>query len=73
MPKDIRLKATHSFMMKIPSKGEVQQMSLNHLSDIEFKDFPKLYKDDSKEPFSFSVNDTTLPSDNLLRFRKKLF
>ena len=48
-------------------------MSLNHLSDIEFKDFPKLYKDDSKEPFSFSVNDTTLPSDNLLRFRKKLF
>ena len=32
---------------------------LTHLSDIEFKDFVKLYKDYTKEPFSFLVNDTT--------------
>ena len=27
----------------------------------------KLYNNYTKEPFSFLVNDTTLPSDNLLR------
>ena len=32
----------------------------------------KLYKDYSKEPYSVFVNDTTLSSDNPLRFRKKL-
>ena len=26
----------------------------------------------TKEPFSFLVNDSTLPSDNLLRFRKNI-
>ena len=29
----------------------------------------KLYKDYIKEPFSFLANDTTLPSDNPLRFK----
>ena len=32
----------------------------------------KLYKDYTKGPYSFSVNDTTLSSDNPLRLRKKL-
>ena len=32
----------------------------------------KLYKDYTKEPYSFSVNDTTLPPDNPLRFGKIL-
>ena len=30
----------------------------------------KLYRKYSKEPYSFLVNDTTLPSDNPLKFRK---
>ena len=58
--------------MKIPNKRELQQIVLNHLSNIEFKYFIKLYKGYNKEPFSFLVNNTTLPSDNLLRFTKKL-
>ena len=58
--------------MKIPSKGGLQQIGSNHLSDIEFKDFMKLDKDCTKEPFSFLVNNTTLPLDNPLRFRKNL-
>ena len=58
--------------MKIPSKRELQQTALNHSSDTEFKDFTKLYKDYIKEPYSFLVNDTTLPSDNPLEFRKNL-
>ena len=32
----------------------------------------KLYKDYTKETYSFLVNDTTLPSYNQLHFRKKL-
>ena len=72
MPKTVRLNATHYFIMKIPNKRELQQIASNHLSDIDFKDFMKLYKDYTKEPYSFLVNDTTLSSDNPLRFRKNL-
>ena len=32
----------------------------------------KLYKDYTTEAYSFLVNDATLPSDNPLRYRKKL-
>ena len=58
--------------MKIHKKRELQQTALNHSSDIKFKDFMKLYRDYTKKPFSFLVNDTTLLSDNPLKFRKNL-
>ena len=58
--------------MKIPNKRELQQIVLNHSSDIDFKDFMKIKKKCTAEPYSFLVNDTTLPSDNLLRFRNNL-
>ena len=66
------MSGTHYFIMKIPNKRELQQIASNHSSDIDFKDFMKLYKDYTKEPYSFLVNDTTLSSDNPLRFRKNL-
>ena len=59
--KTIRLNTTH-FIIKIPSKRELQQIASNHSSDTGFKDFRKLYKDYTKEPYSFLVNDTTLSS-----------
>ena len=71
VPKTIRLNATYYLIMKIPNERERQ--ILNHSSDIDLKDFMKLYKDITKEPISFLVNDTTLPSDNPLRFRKNAF
>ena len=55
---------------KIPNKRELQQIALNHSSDIHFKDFIKIYKQFTAEPYSFLVNDTTLASDNPLKFRK---
>ena len=58
--------------MEIPNKRELQQISLNHSSDIHFKDFMKIYKKCTAEPYSFLVVDTTLPSDNPLRFIKNL-
>ena len=68
MPKTIRLNATPYFIMKIPNK----RIAFNDSSDIDFKDFINFYKDYPKEPYSFLVNDTTLSSDNSLRFRKNL-
>ena len=70
--KTIRLNVKHNFIMKIPSKRGLQQIASNHSSDIDFKDFMKLYKDYTKEPYLFLVNDITLSSDNLLRFTKNL-
>ena len=72
VPKDVRLNSTHFFIMKIPNKREHQQIALNHSPDIDFKDFMQIYKKYTTEPYSFLVNDTTLPSDDPLRFRKNL-
>ena len=60
------------FITKIPNKRELQQTALNHSSDIDFKDFMKICKKYTAEPYSFLVNDRTLPSDNPLRFRNNL-
>ena len=59
--------------MKIPNKTELQQTALNHSSDIDFKDFIKIYKKCTEKLYSFLVNDTMLASDYPLRFRKKSF
>ena len=42
VPKEVRLNTTHFFIMKIPNKRELQQIALNHSSDIDFKDFIKI-------------------------------
>ena len=72
VPKHVRLNSTHIFIMKIPNKRELQQIALSHSSYIDFKDFMKIYKKSTAEPYSFLVNDATLPSDDPLRFRKNL-
>ena len=43
MPKDVRLNSTLFFIMKIPNKRDLQQIALNHSSDIDFKDFMKIF------------------------------
>ena len=58
--------------MKIRNKRQLQQIALNHSSDIDFKDFIKNYKKCTAEPYSCLVNNTTLPSDNSFRFRKNV-
>ena len=50
--------------MKIPNKRELQEIVLNHSSYIDFKDVMKICKKCTAEPYSFLVNDTTLPSDS---------
>ena len=73
VPKDVRLNTTHFFITKIPNKRELQQITLNHSSDISTKDFIDIYKKCTAEPYSFLVNVTTLASDMPLIFRKNLF
>ena len=53
VPKDVRLNSTHFFIMKIPKKRELQEVALNHSSDIDFKDFIKIYKKMNCRTISF--------------------
>ena len=60
--------------MKIQNKRELQEFALNHLPDINSKDFIKIYKKCTDEPFFFFflVNDALLASDNPLRLTKNI-
>ena len=58
--------------MRVPNKRELQQIALNHLSDIGFKDFINIYKKWTAESYSFLDNGDTLSLDNPLRFRKNI-
>ena len=70
VPKEVRLNSTHYLIMKIHNKKELQQIAIDHSADIDYKDFLKIYKICTKEPYSFFIIDTTLTADNLMRFRK---
>ena len=59
--------------MKINNRKELQNIAINHSADIDYKDFIKIYRERTKEPYNFLTTDTKLPSNNPLRFRKKLF
>ena len=59
-------------MMKILNKRELQQIAINHSSDINTKYFIEIYRKCTFKPHSFLVTDTALPSNNPLRFRKNL-
>ena len=65
-PKTIRVNTTHYFIWKIPTKRELQQIALNHSSNINCKGFIKFWKDYATELYSFLVNNATLLSDNPL-------
>ena len=67
--KDVRLNTTYFFITKILNKRELQNIAQNHSSDINTKDFINIYRECTSKPYSFLVIDTTLVSDNPLRFR----
>ena len=70
IPKEARLNSTHYLIIKIHNKRELQQISINHSTDIDYKDFVKIYRSCTNEPNSFFTIDTTLPGNNPMRFRK---
>ena len=63
----------HYFILKSNNKRQLQNIVINHSADIDYKDFMKIYRECTNEPFNFMTIDTTLPTSNSLRFRKNLF
>ena len=70
VPKDVRI---NYLIMKINNRRELQNIGYNHSADIDYKDFMKIYRECTKEPFNFLTIDTALPASDPLRFRKTLF
>ena len=73
VPKDAKLNSTNYLIMKINNKTELQNIAINHSADIDYKDFMKIYRDCTREPYSFLTIDTPLPASDPLSFRKNLF
>ena len=69
-PNDARLNSTHYLLMKIQNKRELQNIARDNSGDIDFKDFLKIYKDCTNEPYYFITIDTTLSSSDPMIFRK---
>ena len=59
VPKDVRLNCTHYILFKLNNKRELQNIAINHSADIDYKDFNKIYRDCTREPFNFLTIDTT--------------
>ena len=72
VPKDVRLNSRHYLIIKINKKRELQIIAINHSADINYNNFLKIYRECTKEPYSFLTNDTLLAASDLLRFRKNL-
>ena len=60
VPKDVRLTCTHYIIFKLNSKRELQNIAINHSSDIDYKNFVNNYRNYTKEPFNFLTIDTTV-------------
>ena len=69
VPKEARLNSTHYLIMKINNRKDIQQIAIDHSADIHYKDFLKIYRNCTNEPYSFLTIDTTLPAGNLIRLK----
>ena len=56
VPKDARLNSTHYLIMKINNKRELQNIAMNQSANIDYKNFMKIYRECTKEPYSFFDN-----------------
>ena len=64
----MRLNCTHYIIFKLDNRRELQNIVIDHSSDIDYKDFIKTYRNCTREPFNFLTIDTTQPVDK--RFKK---
>ena len=53
-------------------KIELLNIAINYSTDIDYKEFLKVYKECTRKPYSFLTIDITLPASGLLRVRKNL-
>ena len=73
VPKEVRLNSTHYLIMKIHNRRELQQIAIDHSADIDYKDALKIYRNCTKNPYSFLTINTTLPANDSVRFRNNFF
>ena len=52
VPKDVSLYCTHCILFNFNNKRELQNIAINHSSDIDYKDFINIYRNCTKEPFN---------------------
>ena len=62
VPKEARLNSVHYLIMKINDRKDLQQIAIDHSADIDYKDFLKIYKNYTKEPYSFFTIDVHNPT-----------
>ena len=72
VPKKVRLNSTHYLTMKIHNRRALQNIAFNHSADIDYKEFLKIYRNCTKEPYSFLTINTTLPANDPMRFIKNI-
>ena len=70
--KYLKIPKMYSLLYYENSKWKRALITINHSSDIDFKEFMKIYLECTGESCSFLVNNKTLTSDDPLRFRKDL-
>ena len=70
VPNNVRLNCTHDVIFKRNNNRELQNIAITHSVDIDYKDFVKIYRNCTKEPYTFLTIDTTQPVDK--RFKKNL-
>ena len=72
VPKDVKLNSTHYLIKRINNRKKLQNIVINHSVDIDSNDFMRIYRECTRETYSFLTMDTTLSAGDPLRFRINL-
>ena len=57
--------------MQINNRKELQNIAINYLADIDYKDFvDNIYRERTKQPYSFLTIDTTLSAGDPLKLNQ---
>ena len=70
VPKEVRLNSMHYLIKKIHNRRELQQTAIHHSADIDYKNYLKIYRNCTREPYSFLTINTKLAAENPMRFKK---
>ena len=68
VPKDVRLNSTHYLILKINNRKELQNIAINHSANNYYNDSVRIYRECTRNPYSFLTIDTMLPASDFLRF-----
>ena len=72
VPKDVRLNCTHYILLKLNNKRQLHNIAINHSADIDHKDFIKIDRICTKEPFNFFTIDATKDNKFINNFDETL-